>query len=347
MVNNFWNTKTIIFAILVTIALLFVPKIIGILLLFFAAYVIAAALNPYVNKLQNKMNRGLATLVVVLSGVIAVIALFVPIFVIAVREIKVFITMLPEKLSIFSEFLLAQKFRGQNISDMIDLNSVVGSSSALAQNIFSQSVNITVGLAQVCVFTVAITMIVFYLLNDKSYIRTKFLEFFPPEMKDKAGEILASITFKVGSYVRAQILSMVAVGVLVTVFLILLGIEYPLLLGLISGILDIIPILGPTIALAVIILVAAQLGVTKVILALIAFLAVQQISNYMVRPFLFGKFMALHPLMVFFALFVAQQFLGVWGVILSPAIAAMICVLIDELYLIPINRGKDAEQTIE
>ena len=53
--------------------------------------------------------------------------------------------------------------------------------------------------------------------------------------------------------------------------------------------------------------------------------------------------MALHPLMVFFALFVAQQFLGVWGVILSPAIAATLCVLIDELYLIPINRGKDVE----
>lgn len=347
MTTNFWNSKTIIFAILVIISLLFIPKIIGILLLFFAAYVIAAALNPYVNRLQSKMNRALATLVVVLCGITAVIALFLPIFVIAFREIKVFVSMLPDKLSLISDLLLTQKFRGQNISDMLDINSIIGSSSALAQNIFNQSVNITVGFAQVCVLVIAITMIVFYLLNDKNYIRTKFLEFFPPTMKDKASEILASITFKVGSYVRAQILSMITVGFLVTIFLIVLGIEYPLLLGLISGILDIIPILGPTIALAVVVLVAAQLGLTKVLLAIIAFLAVQQISNYIIRPFLFGKFMALHPLMVFFALFVAQQFLGVWGVILSPAIAAMVCVLIDELYLIPINRGKDIEKPVE
>ncbi len=341
MFREFWTPKNITFLILVIIILLFIPKIIGILLLFFASYVIAAALNPYVNKLQTKMSRGLAASTVVIGGVIAVIALFLPIFIIAYKEICIFVTMLPQKLAIVTDFLLTQKFNGRYISDLIDLNSILGSSSALAQNIFSQSVNITVGFTQVIVLSFAITMIVFYLLVDKTYLRTKFLEFFPSYIKEKASDILSSITYKVGSYVRAQILSMVSVGVLVTFSLIILGIDYSLLLGLISGILDIIPILGPTISLALIILVTAQLGWVKVILAVIAFLVIQQISNYMIRPFLFGRFMSLHPLMVFFSLFVAQQFLGVWGVILAPAIAATVCVLIDELYLLPINRGKD------
>lgn len=343
MFREFWTPKNITFLILVIIILLFIPKIIGILLLFFASYVIAAALNPYVNKLQTKMSRGLAASTVVIGGVIAVIALFLPIFIIAYKEICIFVTMLPQKLAIVTDFLLTQKFNGRYISDLIDLNSILGSSSALAQNIFSQSVNITVGFTQVIVLSFAITMIVFYLLVDKTYLRTKFLEFFPSDIKEKASDILSSITYKVGSYVRAQILSMVSVGVLVTFSLIILGIDYSLLLGLISGILDIIPILGPTISLALIILVTAQLGWVKVILAVIAFLVIQQISNYMIRPFLFGRFMSLHPLMVFFSLFVAQQFLGVWGVILAPAIAATVCVLIDELYLLPINRGKDID----
>ncbi len=339
--KNFWTTKNVVFLILTIILLLFLPQISGILLLFFASYVIAAALNPYVNKLQNKMSRGLATTVVLTGSAIAVIALFVPIFVIAFKEIQVFVRMLPEKLTALTNFILAQKFNGQSISDMVDLNSILGSSSNLAQNIFSQSVNITMGLTQVLVVAFAIFMIVFYLLVDKSYLRTKFLEFFPPNIKDFASCILSSITLKVGSYVRAQILSMVTVGIMVTISLFILRIDYALLLGLISGILDIIPLLGPTISVALIILVAAQLGWVKVTLAIVAFLIVQQISNYMIRPFLFGKFMALHPLMVFFSLFVAQQFLGVWGVILAPAIAATVCVLIDELYLIPINRSKD------
>ena len=79
------------------------------------------------------------------------------------------------------------------------------------------------------------------------------------------------------------------------------------------------------------------MGIIKFILIIVTFILVQQASNIIVRPLLFGKFMELHPLMIFFALFVAEQFLGFWGMILSPAIAATVCVLIDELYINPIN----------
>ena len=171
----------------------------------------------------------------------------------------------------------------------------------------------------------------------KAYLKQKFLDFFPPDLKDKANEILTNISNKVGGYVRAQILSMVAVGIMVAVVLTIFGVEYATLLGLISGILDIVPILGPTIALGLIVLVAYPVGLVKIILIIVGFLAVQQLSNYVVRPVLFGKLMELHPLMIFLALFLAEQFLGFWGVILSPAIAATVCVLIDELYLAPIN----------
>lgn len=341
MFKQNFNWKNLIFIILLILLLIFIPKIIGIILLFFAAFIIAAALNPYVNKLNASMNRGLATAIVVISSVFAMCALFLPIFVMAFREIKIFVSLLPQKITILTQFLVSYKIHGKSIADLVDLNSILGSSTNIAQNVFNRSLDITIGAAQVCVLAIAITMIVFYLLVDKSYLRKKFLEFFPPNMKNKADTILASITDKVGSYVRAQILSMAAVAVMVMLALAILKIDYPLLLGLIAGILDIIPILGPAIALAVIILVAAQFGLAKIILAVVLFLLVQQISNYVVRPFLFGKFMSLHPLLIFFSLFVAQQFLGVWGVILSPAIAATICVLLDELYLIPINRGKE------
>ena len=139
---------------------------------------------------------------------------------------------------------------------------------------------------------------------------------------------------------------MITVGVMVTFAVGILGIEYPILLGLISGIMDIIPILGPTISIAVIVVIALPLGIIKVILAIILFLAVQQISNYVIRPFLFGKFMKLHPITILVALFVAEEFLGVWGVILSPAIAATLCVLVDELYLNPMN-AKETGKAIE
>lgn len=335
--KRFWTSKNIIFTVLVVALLLVFPKIVGILMLFFGSYVIACALNPFVTKLMNKMSRPLASSIVMFSSILAIIALFIPIFFVAFKEIKTFMVTLPDKITEFANFLMNFKINGSKLPDMIDIDAILNNSSDVAQNVVNHSLTITAGIIQAVVILVAMTMIVYYILIDKAYLKAKFLEFFPPDLKDKAQDILSTISSKVGKYVRAQILSMVAVGIMVSIVLVIFRVEYSTLLGLISGILDIIPILGPSIALGVILLIAYPLGLTKLVLIIIGFLAVQQISNYVVRPVLFGKMMSLHPLMIFLALFLAQQFLGFWGVILSPAIAATVCVLIDELYLKPIN----------
>ncbi len=344
--KRFWTSKNLIFTGLVIVLLLILPKIIGILMLFFGAYVIACALNPYVTKLMVKMkNRTAASSLVILSSVLAIIALFIPIVFVAYKEIKTFLITLPEKITDVTNFLLHAEFYGHKIPEMLDPETILGNSSSFAQGLVNQSWSLTVSLFQLLMVSVALTMIVYYILVDKAYLKKKFLQFFPPDLKDKADEILTNISNKVGGYVRAQILSMAAVGVMMAVVLVVLGVEYATLLGLITGILDIVPILGPTIALGIIILVAYPAGLVKIILIIIGFLLVQQISNYVVRPVLFGKLMELHPLMIFLALFLAEQFLGFWGVILSPAIAATICVLIDELYLAPINlKTKESDE---
>lgn len=344
--KRFWTSKNLIFTGLVIVLLLILPKIVGILMLFFGAYVIACALNPYVTKLMVKMkNRTAASSLVILSSVLAIIALFIPIVFVAYKEIKTFLITLPEKITDVTNFLLHAEFYGHKIPEMLDPETILGNSSSFAQGLVNQSWSLTVSLFQLLMVSVALTMIVYYILVDKAYLKKKFLQFFPPDLKDKADEILTNISNKVGGYVRAQILSMAAVGVMMAVVLVVLGVEYATLLGLITGILDIVPILGPTIALGIIILVAYPAGLVKIILIIIGFLLVQQISNYVVRPVLFGKLMELHPLMIFLALFLAEQFLGFWGVILSPAIAATICVLIDELYLAPINlKTKESDE---
>lgn len=335
--KSFWTGKNIIFILLVIGLLLILPKTVGILMLFFGAYVLACALNPFVLKFMKKMSRTAAASLVVLLSIISIVALFVPIIIVAAKEIRNFMLTLPDKINGVLDFITNTNIYGHKLPDFLDFETIIGNSTPFAQGFVNHSLSITAGIFQVAVITVAITMIVYYILVDKNYLQDKFLQFFPPDMKEKAKDISATISNKVGGYVRAQILSMVAVGLMVTIVLIVLGVEYSTLLGLISGILDIIPLLGPAIALGLILLVAYPLGAVKLILIIIGFLLVQQISNYVVRPILFGKLMELHPLMIFLALFLADQFLGFWGVILSPAIAATVCVLIDELYIKPIN----------
>lgn len=310
----------------------------GLLMILFASFVFAAALNPLVNKLQDKIkNRALSASIIVITAIFTIFALILPIIVMCYKEIELFISIMPQKAASIYNFITHSKLYGHTIAELIPVNNLADASSNIAQNVFSQSWNFTMAAAQAVFVTLALTMFVFYILVDKDYLREKFLEFFPPNIKKKAGDILFNITSKVGNYVRAQVLSMVTVGIMVTCVVAILGIEYPVLLGLIAGICEIIPVLGPTIAVSVIVAIAFPLGAIKIILAIVLFLTVQQVSNYMIRPFLFGKFMKLHPITIMVALFAAEEFLGIWGVILSPAIAATICVLVDELYLTPIN----------
>ena len=344
MLKRLFTFKNVIFLILVGILLLILPKIVNILLLFFAAFVIACALNPFVNKLQKYVSRTLASLIAVLCSCIAIFMLFIPILIMTYKEISNFLGNLPEKIIALFNFLNSTTVFGQKLSDIVTINSIFTNKTDLAGNLVNQSWTFTLGIFEVAVIAVALMMIVYYLLVDKTYLREKFLEFFPQDIKLKASQILTTISNKVGGYVGAQILSMTAVGIMTTIFLFLMGIDYSLLLGLITGILDIVPLVGPTIALSVILLVAYPFGIGKAVLIIALFLLVQQLSNYIVRPIVFGKYMELHPLMIFLALFLAQQFLGFWGVILSPAIAATVCVLVDELYLSPINEKYEAEE---
>lgn len=345
--KKYLNLKTIIFIALILLLLFFTPKLIGLLMILFASFVIAAALNPFVNKIDEKLkNRSLSATIVVLTSIVAVFALILPIFVMCYKEIVLFISIMPQKAMVLYKFITHSKLYGHTIADLLPMDNLMNASTHIAQNVVNQSLNITMAAAQMIFVTLALTMFIYYILVDKQYLKDKFIEFFPPNLKEKASYILYNITSRVGNYVRAQVLSMITVGVMVTIAVAILGIEYPILLGLISGIMDIIPILGPTISIAVIVVIAFPLGIVKVILAVLLFLAVQQISNYMIRPFLFGKFMKLHPITILVALFVAEEFLGVWGVILSPAIAATLCVLVDELYLNPMNE-KETGKSIE
>lgn len=347
MLKKFFNLKTIIFTILTVLILFLVPKMCGLLMILFASFVMAAALNPFVNKLQEIIkNRAASATIIVITAIVALFALILPIIIMCYKEVELFISMLPQKATNLYNFIIHSKIYGHKIAELIPLNNLADASTNIAQNVFNQSVNFTMAAAQAIFVTLALTMFIYYILVDKDYLRNKFIEFFPPTLKAKAGEILFNITSRVGNYVRAQVLSMVTVGVMVTLEVALLGIDYPILLGLIAGICEIIPLLGPAIAIAVIVMIALPLGIVKIIIAIILFLAIQQISNYIIRPFLFGRFMKLHPITIMVALFAAEEFLGVWGVILSPAIAATICVLIDELYLSPIN-AKEITSNIE
>ena len=126
---------------------------------------------------------------------------------------------------------------------------------------------------------------------------------------------------------------MASVGVVMTIGLLILKVDYAVILGLLTAVFDIIPIIGPAIALVIILLMIYKKGAGVIIGAIVVFAIAQLAENYLVKPYVFGKLMNLHTIVIYFFLFLTAQFLGVVGVIFAPAIASTVCVLIEEVYM--------------
>ena len=110
-------------------------------------------------------------------------------------------------------------------------------------------------------------------------------------------------------------------------------VNYAVILGLITAVLDIIPIVGPTIALVIALIVTLDAGPAAIAAVVGVFAVAQIIENQFVRPYVFGKFLDIHPIMIYLFLFITAKYMGAIGIILAPAVAATACVLIEELYM--------------
>ncbi|MBQ4078175.1 AI-2E family transporter [bacterium] len=344
--NRHENLKTAIFIGMAIFLIWFISQIQSVALLAFASFVLACSLTPAVDKLSSfkHISRGLASTIVIITTLLVILLFFVPIISMSIQEINQFISNIPALVDKSVEFLSSKTLMGKSLMEYIDLGSITSASSQVASGLVNKSINITVAFMEAMTVIITMGVIVFYLIYEKNLLRDALIAIFPHKMKQRAKEVYESIEKKVGGYVIAQILSMTTIAILTAIGLMLLDVQYSVLLGLIAGLLDIIPIVGPTIALVLGVLCALQQGWVVVLLVVAVYLLAQWISNNFVRPYVFGKFLDLHPVIIIFAFLIAAQFLGVWGVILSPAIAALLLTLFDELYLKTINNKTKEEE---
>ena len=337
----FWNKpvylKNTMFVVAAILIILLIMQMKEIALLIFASFVLACSLNPAVDKLSTKMPRSLASTIVITGAILVAVLFLIPIVSISIKEIQQVFNNIPLFIKNIIDFMSNKTIMGKPIIEYVDINALTNTSSQMASGIVNKSINFTVAFMEAITIVITMGVIVFYMVNEKNLVRDAIVLIFPPKMKKRAKEVYENIEHKVGGYVIAQVLSMSTVAIFTAIGLMILKVQYAVLLGLIAGILDIVPIVGPTVAFILGVLCASQQGWLIVILAAVVYLAAQWVSNNFVRPLVFGKFLDLHPLIIIFAFLISAQFLGVWGVILSPAIAALLLTLFDELYLKTIN----------
>ncbi|MDD3012142.1 MAG: AI-2E family transporter [Candidatus Gastranaerophilales bacterium] len=341
-VKSIISTKSILLFFALAILTMFIYQIKDVLLLLFASFIIASALFPTVDWMSKKMPRGFAVFIVYTVGLIIIATVLIPFFSILFEQTQEFLKQAPSYWVEIKKFILHIQIISKHYGMLPDASQIFASTSNLSEKIVSQSINITIGLFTGVIAAFTLAVLVLFLLLDRDELKEGFLKFFPEHMRNRTENITATIAKKVGGYVRGQILLMFMVGLFTALGLFILDIKFALLLGLIAGVLEIIPIVGPIFSAIPAIVVALAQDPILVVWVILVYLIVQRVENTFLTPLILGKFLELNPLIIIIAILIAASTLGVTGVILAPPIAASICVLVQELYINRINQPKES-----
>jgi predicted PurR-regulated permease PerM len=169
----------------------------------------------------------------------------------------------------------------------------------------------------------------FYLLKDRPSLSRSFEASIPPEWQPDIQAVVAIVGRVFGSWIRGQVLLGVTVGVATFLGLLFLGAtvnpifsRFAVLLAVIAGVLELLPIIGPIIAAVPAILIAATAGLEAAAAAFLLYLAIQQVENNLLVPKIQGDATDLHPSVVMLALIVGGAVAGLLGAILALPVTA-------------------------
>jgi predicted PurR-regulated permease PerM len=191
--------------------------------------------------------------------------------------------------------------------------AILGGISGLASSVFHFVIAFVLG-----------PVIAFYVLVDLPRLLDLARKVPPPHMRAEADVIAGKLVFVVGGYVRGQLLVATFVGVASTIGLAIIGLPFWLVLGVVAGVTNLIPLIGPFVAglLGVGVALVSD-GVGKAVLVVVVMTIIQQIDSHVLSPIVVGHTVRVHPLVVLFALLIAGTAYGIFGMLVAvPLVAA-------------------------
>ncbi|MGC8970816.1 MAG: AI-2E family transporter [bacterium] len=313
----------------------FLYKIRSIVILFLITGILAYIINPSVTKLayKLKLKKGLAIgifYIMIITPIITILILILPILgnqiMSLVKDIPKYYEVLIDSLRYLQDTLQAKPEMQRALDSF--LISVRPKIEAYLSNIGIMAFNFIITLTN-SLFTLILAIVLnFYFLIDMENIERWFINIIPENIKDKTIKALNEINVSFKSFLKAQLILCLFVGLADGIGAWILRINYPLILGFIAGFTEIIPYLGPFIGAIPAIIIALTISPWKALEIAIWYLVVQQLEAHFVVPNVMGKTMGLHPLTVIFSLLVFGKLLGFWGVILAVPIAAVIKIVL-------------------
>lgn len=326
------GSSTIFRTILIVLGVWLLFIIRNIILMLIGAFVIASAIEPLARYLQRfRVPRAMSVVIVYLLALFVISAAVILIAPAMAQQTAQLAQSLPEVWSGLQDRLgLGVILPSEEVLPSLQksLSQVADNLANISVNLFRQTSAIFSGLFSF----IFVLIIAFYLVIEEDALKKAFRLVIPVNHMQYVDMILDRVQLKLGRWVLGQLALAFAIFVIVTSGLWIMGVEHALALGLIAGVLEVIPVIGPIIAGVVATVVGLSqsflLGIAVVVFSVI----VQQVENNLLVPTIMKKATGLNPLVTLIAVLVGAQIAGTVGVILSVPVATMISIFLSDFF---------------
>lgn len=334
--------KTVIIFVIAILGILFIYNILNILIVFILSFLLAYALHPVISlmNVRLKVPRGIIVVMVLIVFVALLSLLLYYLIPAIIGQINSFIGNTPQYLRTLQKFWSGLVESNPYLKRDFDFSSL---SSQLGQRLSDTLQPLVIAISSVFSFLlefVLVLVIAFFSLTSPHKIRDAAIEVVPPKYREKVIDVGRKISVKIGGYLKGIIFSGVIVGLISYIGYAVLGVNFALTLGIVAGILELVPIIGPIIAGGAAVIVALFQEPILAFYVMIFAVLVQQFENHILVPNLMSKQVGLHPVTVIFVTLVMAKFLGIVGIFLAVPLAAIVKILIEELYIPAIEETK-------
>lgn len=296
-----------VFDILMLILNIFIPVFIG--------FIYAWLVNPFLNKFKR---RGLVSIILFFIIIVCLFLFFYYLVPLIYKEVNELVKVIP---NIYNYFELKLLDLGININSFeIDINKiieyvpkyVIGFLKGCFKYIGSIFIGLIIGL---------------YMSMEYNKIIEFMIGVIPNKYKCEVVGILDKISIEVRKCVSGMLLVSFSIFILDTIAFLLLGLDSPILLGILCGLTDLIPYIGPYIGGGIVLLVALSESKGIIIATLIVIVIIQCIENYVLQPIIMSKSTRISPLLIIIGLLVFGNLFGIVGMLLATPLVCIVRVI--------------------
>lgn len=296
---------------------------------FLIAFVLTFLLNPIVNYLQKFFKkRWLAVFVVLLTLIIILFLFFRYVFILIVSELEIFTNRLPDIIREFENLInnFIKKvpiFENYNFKVYDNIMGYINKSTNIFQNTILTTKTLST-VINILKYVVVVPVILIYFLLDYDKIKEGIKCYLIKNHKNKIKDYLSELNKTMTSYFRGVFIVMFMLFMLFTIIFMILGIDNGLIFSIIIAITNVIPYIGSWIGTAIPVLYVLITSSSKAITLLIICVIIQTVEADMISPYVHGRRVKIHPLMLMLSLLFFGSLFGFIGMLIAVPMAAFI-----------------------